>query len=74
MPGRRPCSPKATHNDQEDEVDEVVERVCIHDKVHDVHPTFQCDDLVEIGRENEAVKTQLQHQVHKQCFSWLGHF
>lgn len=60
MPGGPPCSPKATHNDQEDEVDEVVEGVCIHDKVHDVHPAFQRDDLVETGRENKPLKAQLQ--------------
>jgi len=69
MSGGPPGSPKATHNNQEDEVDEVVEGVCVHDKVHDVYPAFQCDDLVETGRENQLVKTQLQHQVHKQRFS-----
>lgn len=60
MPAGPPCSPKATHNDQKDEVDEVVEGVCIHDEVHDVHPAFQRDDLVETGRENKLLKAQLQ--------------
>lgn len=36
---------KATHYNQENEVDKIVEGVCIHYKVHDVHPTLQSDDL-----------------------------
>lgn len=34
-----------TYNDEEDEIDEVVEGVGIHDIVHDLHPAFQCDHL-----------------------------
>lgn len=37
--------PRASYYDQEDEVDEVVKGVCIHHKVHDVHPALQSDDL-----------------------------
>lgn len=55
---RTPCSPKATHNDQEDEVDEVVEGVCIHDKVHDVHPAFQRDDLMETDQSRLSYTTK----------------
>ncbi len=29
-----------TYYNEEDEVDEVVEGMCIHNVVHDVHPTF----------------------------------
>lgn len=34
-----------THNDEQNEVDEVVEGVGIHDVVHNVHPALQCDHL-----------------------------
>lgn len=34
-----------THDDEKNEVDEVVEGVGIHHKVHDVDPALQCDDL-----------------------------
>lgn len=29
-----------TYNDEQDEVDEVVERVSVHHVVHDLHPAF----------------------------------
>lgn len=35
----------STYNDKQNEVDEVVEGVGIHDVVHDLHPTFQGDHL-----------------------------
>lgn len=34
-----------THNDQENEIDEVVEGMGIHDEVHYIYPTLQGDDL-----------------------------
>lgn len=34
-----------THDDEKNEVDEVVEGVGIHHKVHDVDPALQCDNL-----------------------------
>lgn len=34
------CVCVCTYYNEEDEVDEVVERVCIHNIVHDVYPTF----------------------------------
>lgn len=34
-----------THNDQENEIDEVVEGMSIHDEVHDIYPALQGDDL-----------------------------
>ena len=39
-----------THDDEEDEVDEVVEGVSIHHKVHDVDPALQRDDLERVQR------------------------
>lgn len=36
----RVCVYVWTYYNEEDEVDEVVERMCIHDIVHDVYPTF----------------------------------
>lgn len=39
-----------TYDDEEDEIDEVVEGVSVHDVVHDVHPTLQCDDLKPVQR------------------------
>lgn len=38
---------KATHYNQENEVDKIVEGMCVHYKVHDVHPTLQSDDLMK---------------------------
>lgn len=35
----------STYDDEQNEVDEVVEGVGIHDVVHDLHPTFQGDHL-----------------------------
>lgn len=35
----------SAYDDEEDEVDEVVKRMSIHDVVHDVYPAFQSDDL-----------------------------
>lgn len=35
----------STYDDEQNEVDEVVEGVGVHDIVHDLHPTFQGDDL-----------------------------
>lgn len=34
-----------TYNDEKDEVDEIVEGVSIHDKIHYVHPALQRDHL-----------------------------
>lgn len=34
-----------TYNYQENEVDEVVEGMCIHHIVHDLHPALQSDHL-----------------------------
>lgn len=34
-----------TYNDEQDEIDEIVEGVSIHHKVHDVHPALQSDHL-----------------------------
>lgn len=34
-----------TYNNQQNEVDEVVEGVCVHYIVHDLHPPLQGDDL-----------------------------
>ena len=39
-----------THDDEQDEVDEVVEGVSVHDKVHDVDPALQRDDLGRLQR------------------------
>lgn len=35
----------STYNDQQNEVDKVVEGMCIHHVVHDLHPALQGDDL-----------------------------
>ena len=44
--GPKVCGvPRVTYNDEEDEVDEVVEGVGIHDVVHDLHPALQSDHL-----------------------------
>lgn len=40
--GEGACS---TYNDEQNEVDEVVEGVSIHNIIHDLHPTLQSDDL-----------------------------
>lgn len=40
-----------THDDEENEVDEVIEGMSIHHKVHDVDPALQCDDLRRQERE-----------------------
>lgn len=45
---------KATHYNEENEVDKIVEGVCIHYKVHDVHPTLQGDDLKQDKKNNSA--------------------
>lgn len=45
---------KATYYNQENEVDKIVEGVCIHYKVHDVHPTLQSDDLKQDMKKNSA--------------------
>lgn len=29
-----------TYNDKEDEIDEVVKGMCIHDIIHDIHPSL----------------------------------
>lgn len=34
-----------TYYNEENEVDEVVKRMCIHNVVHDVYPTFQSNYL-----------------------------
>lgn len=47
---------KATYYNKENEVDKIVEGVCIHYKVHDVHPTLQSDDLRQDKRPNPAFK------------------
>lgn len=36
---------ESTYNDQQNEVDEVVEGMCVHHVVHDLHPALQGDDL-----------------------------
>lgn len=56
---------KATHYNQENEVDKIVEGMCVHYKVHDVHPTLQSDDLKKKKR-NSAVK-----QLHIQYIIYL---
>lgn len=35
----------STYDDEQNEVDEVVEGVGVHDIIHDLHPTFQGDHL-----------------------------
>lgn len=38
-------SRSGTYDDEKDEVDEIVEGVSVHHKVHDVHPALQRDHL-----------------------------
>lgn len=47
---------KATYYNQENKVDKIVEGVCIHYKVHDVHPTLQSDDLKQDKKKNSVFK------------------
>lgn len=45
---------KATYYNQENEVDKIVKGVCIHYKVHDVHPALQSNDLRQEQKTNSA--------------------
>lgn len=70
LPSNSGCPPAGhthTHNDEEDEVDEVVERVGIHDVVHDVHPALQCDDL---GRQAAGHGPTFSGPQGQQCVSY----
>lgn len=42
-----------TYYDEQDKIDEVVEGVCIHHVVHDLHPAFQSDHL-QPGRSRQG--------------------
>lgn len=54
---------KATYYNQENEVDKIVEGMCIHYKVHDVHPTLQSDNLKQ-GKKKKEKKNSALKQLH----------
>lgn len=43
-----------TYNNKQYKIYKIVEGVCVHDVVHDIDPSFQCDDLVT-GTERETL-------------------
>lgn len=61
----------STYNDQQNEVDEVVEGMCVHHVVHDLHPALQGDYLPSeegAAHKNNRCKTrqpvELKHSFH----------
>lgn len=60
---------KATYYNQENEVDEIVEGVCIHYKIHDIHPTLQSDDLKQDMKNNSAFAFHYI-TLHTVCIVW----
>jgi hypothetical protein len=59
-----------THDDEKNEVDEVVEGMSIHHKVHDVDPALQCDDL---WRQERRLTLAGTTKVSSRLFRSPGH-